>query len=247
MVFTTGSSYTRLANLNLYARWIAETYTVTFAANGGSGSAPNTISNVTIGETFTAPSTTMTLTGSSFAGWSDGVRTYLPGNVVTVGGSNMVLTAIWNGTQYVVIYSLNGGTGTAPTSPNFYLSDTFTIASQGNIAKVGYTFLGWVESGTPYIPGTTFTMPARNITFIAQWPDLHHYLRNYQRNWYTITYIRLIYLRRSANFTTYSGNPGTRWLHLGGVGRDQHLALIYLLTNPFSYLATSVGGDHSNI
>ena len=168
-VFATGSSYTRLANLNLYARWIAETYTVTFAANGGSGSTPNTISNVTIGETFTAPSTSMTLTGSTFAGWSDGVRTYLPGNVVTVGGSNMILTAIWNGTQYVVTYSLNGGTGTIPTSPNFYLNDTFTIASQGNIAKIGYTFLGWVESGTPYMPGTTFTMPARNISFIAQW------------------------------------------------------------------------------
>jgi uncharacterized repeat protein (TIGR02543 family) len=177
-VFAVGSTYSRLVNLNLYARWIAETYTVTFNANGATGSAPPTISSITIGETFTAPSTTLLLSGSSFAGWSDGVRTYRAGDVVTVGGANMVLTAIWNGTQYVVNYSLNGGTGTVPTSPNFFLNDTFTVASRGDIVKSGYTFLGWVESGTSYAAGSTYTMPARNITLSAEWTGLV----------YTITY-----------------------------------------------------------
>ena len=177
-VFSVGSSYTRLANLNLYARWLAETYTVTYSANGGSGSVPIKSGTVTIGETFTAPSTSITLAGSSFAGWSDGIRTYLPGDVITVGGSNLTLTAVWNGTQYVVVYSLNGGTGSAPTSPNFYMSDTFTVASIGSVTKTGYTFTGWTESGTAYSTGATFTMPGRNINFIAQWAGLV----------YTITY-----------------------------------------------------------
>jgi uncharacterized repeat protein (TIGR02543 family) len=177
-VFSVGSGYTRLANLNLYARWLAETYTVTYAANGGSGVVPIKSGTVTIGETFTAPSTSITLAGSSFAGWSDGTRTYLPGDVITVGGSNLTLTAVWNGTQYVVVYSLNGGTGSAPTSPNFYMSDTFTVASIGSVTKTGYTFTGWTESGTAYSTGATFTMPGRNINFIAQWAGLV----------YTITY-----------------------------------------------------------
>jgi uncharacterized repeat protein (TIGR02543 family) len=171
-VFNVGVNYTTLANLNLYARWLAETYTVTFAANGGSGSVPVKAGTVTIGETFTAPSTTITLTGSTFAGWSDGTRTYLPGEVITVGGSNMTLTAVWNGTQYVVTYSLNGGTGTAPTSPNKYMSDTLTVASIGAVTKTGYTFSGWAESGTVYSANASYTMPARNITFIAQWSGL---------------------------------------------------------------------------
>ncbi|CAN2230032.1 Listeria/Bacterioides repeat [Candidatus Nanopelagicaceae bacterium] len=176
--FAVGANYTTLTNLNLYANWVAETYTVTYAANGGSGSVPVKAGYVTIGETFTAPSTTITLIGSTFAGWSDGTRTYLPGDVITVGGSNMTLTAVWNGTQYVVTYSLNGGSGSAPTSPNKYLNETLTVASIGSVTKTGYSFLGWVESGTAYMAGNTYTMPARNITFIAQWSGLV----------YTITY-----------------------------------------------------------
>ena len=171
-VFTVGSSYSRLANINLYARWVAETYTVTYNANGGSGSVPIRGGTVTIGETFTAASTSLTLAGSNFAGWSDGTRTYLPGEVITVGGSNITLTALWNSTQYVVTYSLNGGTGSAPTSPNFYMNETFTVASIGSVTKSGYTFNGWVESGTAFAAGSTYTMPSRNIDFIAQWSGL---------------------------------------------------------------------------
>jgi len=177
-VFSVGASYSSLANLNLYSRWLAETYTVTYSANGGSGLVPEKAGTVTIGETFTAPSTSLSLEGSSFAGWSYGGRTYLPGEVITVGGANLVLTATWNKTQYVVTYSLNGGSGTAPTSPNIYLNDTFTVSSIGSVTKSGYSFTGWVESGTAYSAGATFTMPARNINLIAQWAGLV----------YTITY-----------------------------------------------------------
>ena len=176
--FAVGATYANTANLNLYANWVAETYTVTFAANGGTGSVPVRSGFVTIGETFTAPSTSITLAGSTFAGWSDGTRTYLPGDVITVGGSNLTLTAVWNGTQYIVTYNLNGGTGTAPTNPNRFLNETLTVASIGSVTKIGYTFAGWVESGTAYSAGTIYTMPARNITFLAQWSGLV----------YTITY-----------------------------------------------------------
>jgi uncharacterized repeat protein (TIGR02543 family) len=176
--FAVGATYANAANLNLYANWVAETYTVTFAANGGTGSVPVKSGFVTIGETFTAPSTSITLAGSTFAGWSDGTRTYLPGDVITVGGSNLTLTAVWNGTQYIVTYNLNGGTGTAPTNPNRFMNETLTVASIGSVTKIGYTFAGWVESGTAYSAGTTYTMPARNITFLAQWSGLV----------YTITY-----------------------------------------------------------
>jgi uncharacterized repeat protein (TIGR02543 family) len=176
--FVVGAIYATLANLNLYAHWVAETYTVTFSANGGSGSVPTKSATVTIGETFTVPSTSITLAGSTFAGWSDGTRTYLPGEVFTVGSGNITFTAVWNGTQYVVLYSANGGSGTLPTAPNRYLGETFTVASGSALTKSGYSFLGWVESGTTYLAGNTFTMPARNVTLIAQWTGLV----------YTITY-----------------------------------------------------------
>jgi uncharacterized repeat protein (TIGR02543 family) len=176
--FSVGVAYSTPENLNLYANWIAETYTVTYSANGGSGVPPVKLGTVTIGETFTAASTNITLAGSSFAGWSDGTRTYLPGDVITAGGANITLTAVWNRTQYVVTYSLNGGTGTAPTSPNKYMNETLTVTSIGAVTKTGYTFSGWVESGTAYSAGNTYTMPARNINFIAQWTGVI----------YTITY-----------------------------------------------------------
>ena len=74
----------------------APKYSVTYAANGGSGDAPAAVEyeegetfSVAAADLFTAPE------GKEFDKWNDGTNDYAPGETYTVGTSNVVLTAYW--------------------------------------------------------------------------------------------------------------------------------------------------------
>ena len=79
-------------NVTLYAKWTAITYTVTFDANGGSGTmseASGILGNYTLPEnTFIAPE------GKQFKAWSVGGAEKDAGAVISV-TANTVVTAIW--------------------------------------------------------------------------------------------------------------------------------------------------------
>ena len=71
--------------------------------------------------------------------------------------------------EYTVNYVANGGTfaeGTIIHSTQLEGSQ-FTLAAAPT--REGYTFQGWKLDNTNYAAGTTYTMPARDITFEAQW------------------------------------------------------------------------------
>ena len=87
-------------NVTLSATWLADTKTISYAAGGGSGSAPATPTSVLFGSTFTIPANTFTRTGYTFAGWSDGTNTYAVNTTYPRTGSvtgNVTLTANWLG------------------------------------------------------------------------------------------------------------------------------------------------------
>ena len=71
--------------------------------------------------------------------------------------------------EYTVNYVANGGTFAEETT----ISSTHLEGSQFTLAaaptRTGYTFQGWKLDNTNYAAGTTYTMPARDITFEAQW------------------------------------------------------------------------------
>ena len=81
--------------------------------------------------------------------------------------------------SYRVIYNGNGeniGTN-VPANPTDYASSS-TVMVLGNsgspvLAKTGYQFAGWNTaadgSGTNYVGGDTFTMPASDVTLYANW------------------------------------------------------------------------------
>jgi uncharacterized repeat protein (TIGR02543 family) len=66
--YAAGASYTANAAITLYAIWKANTYTVTFNANGGTGAPGN--QTKTYGTTLTLSSTKPTRTNYNFLGWS---------------------------------------------------------------------------------------------------------------------------------------------------------------------------------
>jgi uncharacterized repeat protein (TIGR02543 family) len=172
------------SNVDLYAQWEEDTkYTVTYDLNGGtSGSQTDTLSPYYAGVTVTVlDQGSMVKTNYHFTGWKNGGGTdYDPTDTFTMPAANVVLYAQWSeDTKYTVTYDGNGNTsGTAPvdTLSPYYAGVTVTVLGQGDLARDKYNFTGWNTAadgtGTAYVEGNTFTMPAANVVLYAQWENL---------------------------------------------------------------------------
>ena len=136
-------------NITLYAKWIANTYTVTFDTAGGTEIAPITQG---YGTAITAPAAP-TREGYTFIGWDKSIPTTMP-------AENMTVTAQWKINKYTITFDTAGGTEIAPITQDYGTQ----IASPAAPTREGYNFVGWDKS----IPAT---MPAENITITAQWKD----------------------------------------------------------------------------
>lgn len=97
VAYQPGAQYNSDANITLYAVWRAETYTISFNANGGSG-APGSQTK-TYGQTLTLSSTRPTRTNYNFIGWASSSASttaeYQPGGAYTNNGP-ATLYAIWS-------------------------------------------------------------------------------------------------------------------------------------------------------
>lgn len=94
--YTKGALYSENASITLYAVWKANTYTVSYNANGGTG-APSAQTK-TYGKTLTLSSTKPTRANYTFVGWgisaSSTTASYQPGGSYTA-NSKTTLYAIW--------------------------------------------------------------------------------------------------------------------------------------------------------
>lgn len=96
VAYAAGASYESNASVTLYAVWKANTYTVSYNANGGSG-APSSQTK-TYGVDLTLSSTKPTRTNYTFKGWGTSASattvSYAPGAKYTA-NSKITLYAIW--------------------------------------------------------------------------------------------------------------------------------------------------------
>ena len=96
VAYQPGASYTSNAALSLYAVWQANTWKITYNANGGSG-AP-AAQTKTYGKTLTLSSTRPTRTNYNFLGWSTSssatTAQYQPGGSFTTNATT-TLYAVW--------------------------------------------------------------------------------------------------------------------------------------------------------
>lgn len=137
-------------NITLYAKWAANTYTITFDTVGGSEIAPITQDYGTV---ITAPEAP-TREGYTFIGWDKEIPTTMP-------TENMTVTAQWEINQYTITFDTNGGSEIAPITQDYGTA----ITVPADPTREGYTFMGWDQE----IPTT---MPAENITLKARWKDI---------------------------------------------------------------------------
>ncbi|MBS5675482.1 MAG: InlB B-repeat-containing protein [Clostridium sp.] len=137
-------------NITLYAKWAANTYTITFDTAGGSEIAPITQDYGTV---ITAPEAP-TREGYTFIGWDKEIPTTMP-------AENMTVTAQWEINRYTITFDTAGGSEIAPITQDYGTAITAPEAP----TREGYTFMGWDRE----IPTT---MPAENITLKARWKDI---------------------------------------------------------------------------
>ncbi len=142
--------------------------TITFVANGGSGTMdPQYVQN---GVATALTANSFTRDGYSFDGWKDGSGTsYADGATVNI-NSDMTLTAQWKDTSasttYTITFDANGGT-VSPTSGTMDVSGK--LSSLPVPTRNGYDFKGWFTAesgGTRVNVSTTFTA---NVPIYAHW------------------------------------------------------------------------------
>ena len=137
-------------NIILYAKWTANTYTITFDTVGGSEIAPITQD---YGTAITVPADP-TREGYTFIGWEGEFPETMPAH-------NMTVTAQWKINRYTITFDTAGGSEIAPITQDYGTAITAPEAP----TREGYTFMGWDRE----IPTT---MPAENITLKAKWKDI---------------------------------------------------------------------------
>ena len=127
-------------NMTLYAKWIENKYTLTFDANGGTGSM-TPIADLT-GE-YTLPENEFTAPdGKKFKGWS----LTKDGEIVTKVkmDKDVKVYAIWEAipvTTYTVTFDANGGSGEMTSVTD--LTGEYTLPENGFTAPDGKKFKGW--------------------------------------------------------------------------------------------------------
>lgn len=125
-------------DLNLYAKWAINQYSIIFDSNSGTQVATLTqdaFSNVVEPQEPTR-------SGYTFTYWSDLSDLSREYTFTTMPTSNQTLYAKWSLNTYTVNYSLDGGTADNPSS---YTVETPSIALNPAL-KTGYTFTTWKDA-----------------------------------------------------------------------------------------------------
>ncbi len=149
--------------------------TVTYNANGGTGSPPDDNGRYSEGAAVTVQGRGgLTRTGMVFTGWNtlvDGSGlTYTPGQSFQMGKADLTLYAVWV-TGYGIAYSSPSGSTGVPVDTSVYLlSQAATVLGPGSMTRAGYLFLSWNTLpnglGLTLNPGDSISAPA---TLYAMW------------------------------------------------------------------------------
>ena len=141
-------SATDTGNKTYYAKWEANTYTVTLNTNDGTINNGN-VTEYTYGEGATLPTADdMTYTGHTFKGWYDNEG--LSGSPVTAISDtetgNKAYWAKWEANAYTVTLNANGGTINSGNVTSYTYGVGAKLPTAGDMTYTGHTFKGWYDN-----------------------------------------------------------------------------------------------------
>lgn len=163
-----------VGNREYAAHWKANTNTVTFHPNGGSGSM--SAQEICTDASAALAKNLFSRAGYTFIGWSTspaGAVEYVDqAQYAMETESNYDLYAVWKANDNTLV--LNGNTSTSGSMS----SQTMATDSKGNLPKntyqkTGYTFIGWAttpDGAVVYLDGAEYTMGTdATVTLYAAW------------------------------------------------------------------------------
>lgn len=193
------------AAMTFVANYTANTYTITFNANGGSG-APGTQTG-NYNSTITLSSTKPTRTGYNFSKWNTKANgtgvSYNPGTKINITG-NMTLYAIWTAKTVKVTFYRNTSSSDKTTA-----TQTFTYGVSGQAfsnkgwSRTGYTLLGWSENRSATTAQYSTLSGVQNSWINSKSPSVSIYAV-----W-----------KKTTNIYVYTGGsfrPATPYIYTGG-------------------------------
>lgn len=158
--------------------------TVTFSAEGGTGTMP--VQEIYEGETENLDANGFSRLGHTFNGWATtqsdaaaGDIDYADGASLTMGATDVVLYASWSPNDYDVVFDKNSADATgAMSNQTITFGETVTLNANGFSHESG-AFLGWAESAggaVAYVDAASYTMTSEGATLYAKW-DIPHVLQ----------------------------------------------------------------------
>lgn len=184
VAYKAGQQYTGNNDLTLYAVWEADTYTVSYDANGGTGAPPAQTKKHDSSLRISAQ--VPTKIDCVFLGWSttpNGNVAFAPDSVCNL-NQNVTLYALWQEevkAVYYIIYNANGGVD-APAMQTKYENEDIKISMSAPTRK-GYEFVGWAVGSNDTVVYTSGDTCKENKTLYlyAVW-KAENYTVSYNAN-----------------------------------------------------------------
>ena len=148
-------AYTVTENVDLKAKWIANTYKITFDTAGGK---PLSDMEVTYNEAYTLP--TPEKEDYVFLGWQENETDFSQSEIWDrTGGAK--LTAKWVIAKSTITFDSDGAGEVSPMTINYKEDYSLPV-----ITKEDYKFICWTLNGVKFENGTVLTA---DITLVAKW------------------------------------------------------------------------------
>ena len=135
-------------NKEYWAKWEANTYTVTLNTNGGTINSGN-VTGYTYGVGATLPTADdMTYTGYTFKGWYDneGLTGFPVTAISDTETGNKGYWAKWEANAYTVTLNTNGGTINNGNVTEYTYGAGATLPTADDMTYTGHTFVGWYDN-----------------------------------------------------------------------------------------------------
>ena len=153
-------------DLTLYAKWNAESYTVTFNSNGGTEMSSSSVEYNTTVRQPASPEKT----GYTFNGWYTDSELTAAFNFTTRITANTTLYAKYTINTYTVTFNSNGGSEVSSATVEY----NGTVTKPADPSKQYYTFGGWYTD-TALSAEYNFTTPVtQSIALYAKWNAIPH-------------------------------------------------------------------------
>ncbi|QAT42123.1 S-layer homology domain-containing protein [Aminipila luticellarii] len=179
VAYAENADFTVQDSTTLYAIWVQKEYTVTYDANGGTGTPPTSVKGIKDQEVPLAGGDGLTNRLHYFVGWARNAAEKASENIFKAGDTFKItatetLYAIWHKDSATVRFDVNGGTGTPPGSITKEVEEEVAIPDSGkDMARDGYKLLGWATTSTAvkaeYVKDDPYKLPEGDTTLYAVW------------------------------------------------------------------------------